>query len=928
MRLVGSNPSGASKKNHIIWFFLCSNIFIHMIINEGKLEDIIEKYKENFNEKIDNFSEGLTPDRIIRHLYDMDPSPSKKYFEWMVKQCLDLLKKGFIINNDLVGKLAFSVILFDKNLFKLDKSFLEYHLIDIGENIVKFLSSKPLKDINTYDYLILRKVSTLLDSYTTENQRRKIAKKGATEAFNDDKYYIFDIDTYDASCFYGAGSQWCTTSKESSGNFKTYGTGSRKLLYVISKTKTRDSDPIYYKIAINIKYDSNTITFWNAIDKSFNGWNYFKNEDVDVITFLIEYIKYRNPEKYMSMIPDEIVADIQQKENNLTDLDVILMLPENRTYEWLCHKYNINGIECLEKKLEILINGGVKDLRKYFPEIEIKQLVMDRNVLSEHSINWLDFVGGYRKLAIIFSDVLPNMFINNFLDGDKNKVFEISKTDKLLQYWLLRRNDNILHNLGKVFGAEKIIKFILKYGIDSEGYEPINLGRLLTHMLTTETPKKRKELFTITYAEDNVTNVSLDDYLIDKLTSIGYIASFNISDDYNPEDKSYGRAFLHLKQTNSNLLNYVFDITDLFKVFTNKDKGVNYLFKNPDDFNGDINIDNLINLFAVDPLIDSSNSKFKYMSEWEKRNYINSYRVNEGAKNLFNYVVKKFSFKKLADITSYDEVFTLFCLVRYTKGIKYIMESNLGDVKIDDIKFVDNRPVLVVNDRADYSFIFYDEDLAERILGEDGIDWEPYHDVVSNWYDDVWSCVNSKSLELVKDWIRGHVPNFEDEDGETVELNDTFLSNIDGNDLGRMIDEFDEFEELKSEMKWAYDDGYNSEAQSLIYEDVYDKLSEYLGKYLNYEKIETDGRRFNKDTQKYETYKIQNFHYLYDLGDLFYDTLYDYAFTNLGYTHDYNTYYSTLLNDSEIRKLYIDTDNYPSHSKVCEYFNDALSGRI
>jgi hypothetical protein len=56
--------------------------------------------------------------------------------------------------------------------------------------------------------------------------------------------------------------------------------------------------------------------------------------------------------------------------------------------------------------------------------------------------------------------------------------------------------------------------------------------------------------------------------------------------------------------------------------------------------------------------------------------------------------------------------------------------------------------------------------------------------------------------------------------------------------------------------------------------------------------------------------------------------LYDYALTNWDYSVDYNTYFSSLLKESDPKKLYIDTDAYPDDKEVCEYFNDDLPGRI
>jgi hypothetical protein len=317
----------------------------------------------------------------------------------------------------------------------------------------------------------------------------------------------------------------------------------------------------------------------------------------------------------------------------------------------------------------------------------------------------------------------------------------------------------------------------------------------------------------------------------------------------------------------------------------------------------------------------------KYMSDWEKKNVASTYRIKNGSEILFDFVVKKFSFKKLADIIGYDGVFQLFSIVKFKKGINYMIENKVGDIRIDDIKIKDGKSVLVVNDRTDYAFLFDDKGTAENILGED-MDWEPYSDVIYNWYDQVWGCMEPKSIELVKEWIKKNVGEYENDEGDIIDLGDTYLNEIDDDDLGKIIDEYDEFRDLKNEMSWAYDGGYNSVAQSDIINKTQDQLEEYLGGYIGYEPVKLSKARYNKETGNYEKYEYTAYEYLYNVGDTLYDILYDHAVNNWGYSVDYNTYFRDLLKDSDPKTLYIDADAYPDDKEICEYFNDDLFGRI
>jgi hypothetical protein len=889
-----------------------------MIIIEGKLEDLSKKYTPQFNR--DAFTEGLTPETVIEHFYVMDPSPTRKYFEWMIKECLGIIDNNYVINNEKIAKIVNDIQEFDRNIDKLSEDFLEYNKDEIGHIAYKYLKGKPLKDINTYNRDILRKIIPTLVKYKTESQRRRLAKQGAKFIFQDEKYDVYEINTYDASCFYGAGSKWCTTYKDNDSNFKVYGTGNKKLLYVISKTKTKETDPIFYKIAINIKYDNDQITFWDASDKSFDGWSYFNEENPNILNFLISYLKEKDPENYHKMLPEEYLTSIKQKEEGLTDLQLISTLESERATKWLSYKYNLKIEDAIVKKLDLLKGNVTEYLGNWFTNGEKLYLIRNKeNLLEPRELTWMDFIRSYHQLAIT-TEYSPSKFINSFLGGDKNKALEIGKNDLTILYWLAK-GGNYLNEMGELYGAEKIIKYIIK-----NKTEPIfSLTSILPGLLTNETPKKRKELYEIAYEFDGKDrNYSFVDYFLRQVPKETFIASFNKSDGNEIEPTSYGRAFLYLKQNEPESIGRVFEVGDINKIFKSQERAFSYFLKNYDDFVGDVSIENLVEVFNVEV---PESIYGKYMSGWEKRNVTNLYEINEGSRKLFDFILKKFSFKKLADIVGYDEIFKLFSIVKFKKGINYMIENKIGDIRIDDIKIKDGKPILVVNDRTDYAFLFKDTDLAEKILG-DNLDWDPYNDTFYDWYDDVWGCVNSKSIEYTKAWIKENITEYENEDGENIDIGDTFLNEISDDDLGSIIDEYDEFGELKKEMGWAYDSAYNSAAQSDIIENTQNELETYLGMYIGYEPYKITKRVRNSETGGYESKEYTEYRFLYNLGDSLYDILYDYTINNWGYTVDYNTYFSSLLKESEPDKLYIETDSYPDSKEVCENFNDDLPGRI
>jgi hypothetical protein len=891
-----------------------------MIIIEGKLEDLSKKYIPQFNR--DAFTEGLTPESVIEHLYVSDPSPTKKYFEWMIKECLGLIKNNYIINNEKVARIVMDIIEFDRNIDKLSEDFLEYNEEEIGEITYKFLKDKPLKDINTYNFDILRKIIPTLIKHKTESQRRVLAKEGAKLVYQNDKYKVYEIDTYDASCFYGSGSKWCTTNKSSDNHFRSYGTGDKKLLYVISKTKTKETDPRFYKIAINVRYGEEYITFWDAPDDSFNGWNYFRGQDPNILTFLIDYIKEKSPENYFKMIPDEYIYILKQESEGLSDIEMMLLIDIHRNSRWLSYKYNTSMEKAFIKKLDLLqgnVNGYFGD---YFSDDEKRYFLNNiDDILTPRGLTWKDFYKTYHEMAISLDNYPPSVFIDKFLDGDKNKLLVGGRNDLTIAYWVAK-GGNALRDLGVVYGAERLLKYFIKNKINS-GY---GLTRLLGGTLSNETPKKRRELYEIVYKYEKGWDISdLPEYLFRNLPRETFIASFNNSDDREIEPDSYRRAFLYLKNNSPNLISDVFGVEDIVKIFKTEEKSFTYFLKNYDEFSGnDLNISNLTEMFVV----EVPDSIFgRYMSTWEKTRVITKYKTKEGAKKLFDFVLKKFSFKKLADIVGYDEVFQLFSIVGFKKGINYMIENKIGDIRIDDIKIVNGEPILMVVNREDYAFLFKDNNMANSILSGE-MDWEPYSDVVYNWINQVWDCVEPKSMEVIKAWIKENIVDYENFLGETIEVNDTYLNEISDDELGDIIDDNGYFEDLKNEMTWAYEQGYNNGVRNKLYENVTDQLETYLGKYIGYEPYIIKKKFYNKEKGGIDSKEETEYRYLFKVGGDFYETLYNYSLSNWGYPVDYNTYFSTLLSDLDLDKLYIETEVYPDDKEVCEYFNEDLPGRI
>lgn len=79
---------------------------------------------------------------------------------------------------------------------------------------------------------------------------QKELSRGATKVFENDKCLVVVPHTWEASCKYGAGTKWCTTSKETNEHWKSYTELGVKFYYILTKDKPI-TDPLY-KVAIAV----------------------------------------------------------------------------------------------------------------------------------------------------------------------------------------------------------------------------------------------------------------------------------------------------------------------------------------------------------------------------------------------------------------------------------------------------------------------------------------------------------------------------------------------------------------------------------------------------------------------------------------------------------------------------------------------------
>lgn len=214
------------------------------LITEGRKETFIQKYSNKFNQDQLNTILEKSESLVGRN----------KFLDFMGKV---VNPKNFIDDLNIVTKL----------LTKFST---------IGSNL-------EVKDINQYK--TMSELKKTLTDYDDKIRREIKTVDDADVVYEDNKMIVVTPKTYKASCQFGAGTKWCTTSSPS--YYEKYNEDA-KLFYFIDKTK-QSSDPTY-KVALLQKYDGDT-TYFNAVDDTFKtGWIFGTEKLEKILSIITSYL--------------------------------------------------------------------------------------------------------------------------------------------------------------------------------------------------------------------------------------------------------------------------------------------------------------------------------------------------------------------------------------------------------------------------------------------------------------------------------------------------------------------------------------------------------------------------------------------------------------------------------------------------------------
>ena len=204
------------------------------ILIEGRVEDV---YKKHFTDNTSTFITDIYMNEIVPGSAEINPN--HKYLDWITKNWSpsDVSEEGVMEHN--LKEILLAVSKFDNQSQRL-----------------------KIKDLNQYNSL-----NDLFDALKKigETARRTVDITGDVEKiYEDNRFVVVSPKTHTASCYYGAGTKWCTASKDTKSHFSSY-KGSGELYYIIDKTLPT-SDP-NYKVALNKKIAGHTEDYWDSEDK-------------------------------------------------------------------------------------------------------------------------------------------------------------------------------------------------------------------------------------------------------------------------------------------------------------------------------------------------------------------------------------------------------------------------------------------------------------------------------------------------------------------------------------------------------------------------------------------------------------------------------------------------------------------------------------
>lgn len=387
------------------------NYILEELLFESRRKDVIEKYRDRLT---DTLNDNPTPingmmeddfDKVVEHIESELPHP--KYLE-------------FVLNNMCCGGYGLET----EQILPLIQNFHRLTEKNLIKN--KDIYSKEYATTKSNNYVDLSNVYAVVEKATEEEigkERDKVLKGQKDVVYDGPRWRVIVPKTHKASCAYGSGTKWCTTSRDSS-FFQQY-TNDAILFYIIDKSSPTSEDNVMYKVALNWLYQ------WN--DKK----NRFTSKSISDATLYDSKDRTVNIEHVLPLFPKEMMAQITTYYVNSI----------NRENEILKSNEVENDLVFTRLQEEWVKNGVVRDLmakiQRDLPNEQVVRLnggLSDLEVIPDTNSFWfsLNNFTGYDEIDEEHEEFMGNPLFSGYVFGNR----QMSGEEQFMEIELHDENGN------------------------------------------------------------------------------------------------------------------------------------------------------------------------------------------------------------------------------------------------------------------------------------------------------------------------------------------------------------------------------------------------------------------------------------------------------------------------------------------------------
>ena len=160
-----------------------------------------------------------------------------------------------------------------------------------------------LKKKDLYQYRDRQEVVNALQDWQKEKTRNIETHSESEVVYEDDRFKVVVPNSHTASCYYGAGTRWCTASLDNPGHFTNYDKEG-KLFYILDKTAPTSNQ--YYKVALNKTYKGGN-TYYDAQDSSIPDTTYIPDiiEHPNLLKIINEFFAFTYKDEIAKISEEE-----------------------------------------------------------------------------------------------------------------------------------------------------------------------------------------------------------------------------------------------------------------------------------------------------------------------------------------------------------------------------------------------------------------------------------------------------------------------------------------------------------------------------------------------------------------------------------------------------------------------------------------------